>query len=64
MKQVLKQSYEESLKLETMIKMHPDKTKLYQMSQEIMNLKEKIMNKNEFDMVSLFYIQKTRIIIY
>ena len=53
-KAVLQQSYDEALKLDTMIKMYPDKIKMFQMSQELLSLKEKIQNRSEFEMVSLF----------
>ena len=54
-KQVLQESYDEALRLDTMIKMYPDKTKMFQMSQELLGLKEKIQNRNEFEMVRDFY---------
>ena len=53
-KAVLQQSYDEALKLDTMIKMYPDKIKMFQMSQELLSLKEKIQNRSEFEMVRFF----------
>ena len=51
-KQVLKESYDEALRLETMVKMYPDKSKMFQMSKELLILQEKIQNRNEFENVS------------
>jgi len=48
-KQVLKESYDEALRLETMVKMYPDKSKMFQMSKELLILQEKIQNRNEFE---------------
>ena len=58
-KKILEDSYREALQLDTMIKMYPDKLKLYQMSEEISSLRSKIRNmteeyerKNDFEEVS------------
>ena len=61
-KKILEDSYREALQLDTMIKMYPDKLKLYQMSEEISSLRSKIRNmteeyerKNDFEEVSYRY---------
>ena len=51
-KKVLEESHVEALRLETMIKMYPDKTKLFKLTQEIFQLKEQIKNKDDFELVS------------
>ena len=62
-KQVLQESYDEALRLDTMIKMYPDKTKMFQMSQELLGLKEKIQNRNEFEMVRDFLQMKWNLLL-
>jgi chromosome segregation ATPase len=49
-KKVLEESHVEALRLETMIKMYPDKTKLFKLTQEIFQLKEQIKNKDDFEL--------------
>ena len=50
-KLVIRQSYEEALKLDTIIKMYPDKTTMFEMSEELNRLKKQIDNRNDFDKV-------------
>ena len=70
-KKILEDSYREALQLDTMIKMYPDKLKLYQMSEEISTLRSKIRNmteeyerKNDFEEVSYYVIRYLNVICY